>query len=119
MNSNSLRGPAALRTAEGKDARGGEHLGQVVADLLGAAAGEKANPGSRGVESGFTGKLLPGDCGPRKVGERVADEFGLDAVFAVERFFEGEDDEHLVDELLHQLDTFSLPCPELGADEKR
>jgi len=47
----------------------------------------------------------------------VAYELGVDAALAVELFFEGEDDEHLVDALLHPAEAAALPRPELGRDE--
>jgi hypothetical protein len=48
----------------------------------------------------------------------VADELGLDAALAVERFLEGEDDEHLGDVFLDELDAVLLPGPQLRADEE-
>jgi len=48
----------------------------------------------------------------------MPDEFSLDAAFAIELLFEGEDDEHAVDVLLHQFDTVFLPGPELRADKE-
>ena len=42
----------------------------------------------------------------------------LDAVVAIERLLEGEDDEHLGDVFLHEFDAVLLPCPELRADEE-
>jgi len=58
-----------------------------------------------------------GDGGERKLGEGVAGEGGVHAAVAVEGLFEGEDDHHAVDALLHPAETASLPGPELGADE--
>ena len=37
---------------------------------------------------------------------------------AIERLFEGKDDEHLVDVFLHELDALLFPGPELGAYEE-
>ena len=47
----------------------------------------------------------------------MTNEFGVDAAFAVELFFEGEDDKHLVYALLHPAEAAALPGPELRADE--
>ena len=58
-----------------------------------------------------------GDCGHRERGEGVADEFGIDSASAVELGFEGEDDEHARDALLHPAQASALPGPELGTDE--
>ena len=50
-------------------------------------------------------------------GEGVADELGVDAAVAVEGLFEGEDDEHFADALLHPAEAAALPGPELRGDE--
>ena len=47
----------------------------------------------------------------------MADEGGVDVAVAVESLFEGEDDEHFGDALLHPAETRTLPGPELRADE--
>src|ERR1017187_7989713 len=47
----------------------------------------------------------------------MADEFGVDVAGAVERCFEGKDDEHAVDKALHPAQAAALPGPELRADE--
>src|ERR1019366_8031903 len=47
----------------------------------------------------------------------MADEFGVDRAGAVERGFEGEDDEHAVDKALHPAQAAALPGPERRADE--
>lgn len=49
----------------------------------------------------------------------MADEFSVHAAGAVELGFEGEDDEHAIDEALHPAQTAALPCPELWADEPK
>ena len=41
-----LAGAGGARSAQSEDAGGGEHLREVVADLLGAAAGKEADPGA-------------------------------------------------------------------------
>src|ERR1019366_4968970 len=66
----------------------------------------------------FAGKLFAADGGLRQIRQRMADEFSLNAVLAVEGLFKGEDDQHLVDVFLHQLDALFLPRPELRAYEK-
>ncbi len=43
--------------------------------------------------------------------------FGVDVAVAVEGLFEGEDDHHAVDALLHPAQAAALPGPELRADE--
>ena len=48
----------------------------------------------------------------------MADERDFDAVVAIEGLFEGEDDEHLVDVFLDELDAVLLPGPELGLTKK-
>jgi hypothetical protein len=92
-------------------AGGGEHLGKVVANLFGAAAGQKADPDAVRVEVVLPGELVAGDGGQRQVSERVADELGADAVVQVKLLLEGEDDEHLVDVLLDELNAVLLPGP--------
>jgi hypothetical protein len=47
----------------------------------------------------------------------MADELGVDVAGAVEGGFEGEDDEHAVNSLLHPAQAAALPGPELRADE--
>src|SRR6202522_2582689 len=47
----------------------------------------------------------------------MADEPGVDASGAVEALFEGKDDHHAADALLHPAQAAALPCPELRADE--
>ena len=63
------------------------------------------------------GVCLARDGRQRQCGEGVADEFGVDVAGAVEGGFEGEDDEHAVDEALHPAQAAALPGPELRADE--
>src|ERR1039457_93785 len=48
----------------------------------------------------------------------MAYELRCNPALAVERLFEGEDYQHLVHVLLHQLDALLLPRPQLGADKK-
>ena len=99
------------------EAGGGNHLREVEADLLGAAAGEQGDPGEGGVEVVAGGVVVAGDCGEGKFGEGVADEVGGDVAGAVEVLLEWEDDKHAVDALLDPAKASSLPRPELGADE--
>src|SRR5580658_941702 len=47
----------------------------------------------------------------------MADELGVDAVLAIERFLEWEDDQHTAHVLPHLLDAVFFPRPELRADE--
>ena len=47
----------------------------------------------------------------------MAHELGFDGTLAVEALFEGEDDQHAVDTLLHPAQPAVLPGPKLGADE--
>ena len=47
----------------------------------------------------------------------MAYELGLDSAGAVEGGFEGEDDHHAGDALLHTAEAVALPGPELRADE--
>ncbi len=94
------------------------HLGEVGANLFGAAAGEQGDPCFAGVECTLCGKFLARCAWEWQIGEGVADEFGTDAVVAIELLLEGEDDEHAVDVFLDELDAVLLPGPELGADEE-
>src|SRR5215472_8552085 len=48
--------------------------------------------------------------------QRMADEFGSDAVLAIELLFEWKDHKHLSDILANQLDTRLSPCPQLRTD---
>ena len=45
--------------------RGLQYFGEIVANLLGAGAGEEADPGSDGVEAVSAGELFPADGGQR------------------------------------------------------
>jgi hypothetical protein len=47
----------------------------------------------------------------------VGDEPSVDATGTVEAFFEGKDDHHAGDTLLHPADAAALPGPELRADK--
>ena len=69
------------------------------------------------VETVGGGVVFAGDGGLRQLRQRVADELGIDAASAVEAFFEGEDDHHAGDALLHPAKAAALPGPELRADE--
>ena len=94
-----------------------DHGGEVGFDLAPAAAGEEGDPGPGGVEVVVCGVGLAGDGGQGEMGEGVADEGSVDVAVAVERGFEGEDDEHAVDALLDPAEAAPLPGPELGGDE--
>src|SRR5206468_3124107 len=62
--------------------------------------------------------MFAGDFGWEEIGEGVADEGDFDAMLPIERLLEGEDDNHLADIFLHELDAVLLPRPELGADKE-
>ncbi len=98
--------------------RGLHHFGQVVANFLGAAAGEQGDPGCCGVQGILRCELRARDGGRRQLGQRVPDKLCGDATIAVELLFEREDDEHLVDVFPDEADAVFLPGPELRADEK-
>ena len=91
--------------------------GEVGADFFPAAAGEEGDPGLGGVEVVVGGVVFAGDGGEWSFGEGVADELGGDVAVAVEGLFEGEDDEHFADALLHPAQAGALPRPELRGDE--
>ena len=95
----------------------GDHLGEVEADLLGAAAGEQGDPGEIGVEVVADGVVGARDGWKGQFGKGVTDEVGGDVARAVEVLLEGEDDEHAIDALLNPTEASSLPGPELGANE--
>jgi len=63
------------------------------------------------------GICLAAHCGQRQAGEGMTDELGVDATGAVERTFEGEDDKHLGNPLLHPAEAASFPRPELRTDQ--
>ena len=50
------------------------------------------------------------------VEERVTYKGGVDAIILVERFFEGKDDQHLVDVSFDFLDAMAFPGPHLRRD---
>ena len=89
----------------------------MVANLTGTASGEQADPVLRWVEVVFSGKVRAGDGGRRQLRQRMADKLGLHALIAVEGLLEGEDHQHAVDVLAHQLDAVLLPGPQLRTDK--
>ena len=97
---------------------GSEHFGQVVANLLGSAAWQKADPATGRSDVVLLRKLLTANCGERQVGQRVPHELSFHTVLAVELLFKGENYKHLVDILLDELDAMLFPCPQLRTDEK-
>src|SRR5271157_5054302 len=89
----------------------------MVANLAWAASGEQSDPGLRGVEAVFCGKVRAADGGQRQLRQRMTHKLGLDTLIAVEGLLEGEDDQHAVNILANQLDAVLLPGPQLRADE--
>ncbi len=94
-----------------------KHDRQIVDDFLPARTGEESDPGLAIAETVGTGVFLPRIRRQRQCCEWVADEFGVDVAGAVEGGFEGEDDQHAVDEALYPAQAAALPGPELRADE--
>ncbi len=94
-----------------------QHLGQVELYFLTAAAWEEGDPILCGIECVLCGEFGP--CAGRQgqLRQGVADECGVDASCAVEALFEGEDDHHAADPLLHPAEASALPGPELRTDE--
>ncbi len=64
----------------------------------------------------FGRKLFPGHRRWWQVGKRMADKLRLDAVLAIEAFFEREDHQHLAHVLANALDATLLPRPKLRTD---
>src|SRR5581483_1716141 len=84
--------------------------------FLAAAAGQDGDPGLLRVEA-MAGGVVGARFGLHgEFAQRMAREFGFDAVLAIERFFEREDDQHLLYVSLHELDAAATPGPELRAD---
>ena len=118
MNSNSLRDPAPRGPRRVRIRAAASIWGRLSPISLARLPGRRPIQAREEFESAFAGELLAGDFRLREVGQRMADELGFDTVFAIERLFEGEDYQHLVDVLANELDALFFPGPELGAYEK-
>ena len=67
-----------------EDLGGLDHCGQVVANFFCAASGQQGDPVFGRVEMVFASEVVAGDGGQREIGERMADECGVDVVVSVE-----------------------------------
>src|SRR5437867_780702 len=90
--------------------------GKDEPDFFTAAARKQSNDRFPWIQSMISAKFFFRFCRADHVHKWVTDELHFDAGLPVKFFFEGKDDQHLVDELFDLLDAAGTPCPNLGAD---
>ena len=98
-------------------ASGLEKTVQIRFDLFRAASGKQGDPLLGRVEIVSSGVISTRDGRHRQFGKRMTYELCIDSSDTIELFFEGKDDHHAVDALLHPAQAAAFPCPELRADE--
>src|SRR5207248_7843383 len=90
-----------------------EDCGQVHLYFFYPAAGHDRDPLLANVELVLRGILSTLNGWQGKIRQRMSNEDGINTSIAIEPFFEGEDNERLLDVFPQQLYPALPPCPEL------